>query len=64
MTIEALLLLEQRLVLFIGVAWLAPDARPVADSEHSGYAWWPPQPDRWPSEADGDVREMGLLLAS
>jgi len=64
LSVEALLCLEQRLVLFIGMAWLAEGATVVADSEHSGYAWWPPEPKLWPAEADGAVRQMGILLAS
>ena len=64
LTIEGLLCLEQRLVLFLGLAWLAADATVTPDDEHSGYAWWPPDPESWPPEADGPVREMGLMLAA
>jgi ADP-ribose pyrophosphatase YjhB (NUDIX family) len=64
LSVEALLCLEQRLVLFLGLAWLPANATVSPDDEHSGYAWWPPDPESWPPEADGAVREMGLMLAS
>jgi 8-oxo-dGTP diphosphatase len=64
LTIEALVCLEHRLVLFIGLAWLAAGEAVTQDSEHSGYAWWPADPRQWPAEADGEVREMGRMLAS
>jgi 8-oxo-dGTP diphosphatase len=64
LSVEALLCLEQRLVLFLGIAWLPAGAKVTADDEHSGHAWWPPDPQSWPPEADGAVREMGLMLVS
>lgn len=64
LSVEALLCLEQRLVLFLGLAWLPAGATVTPDDEHSGYAWWPSDPGSWPPEADGAVREMGLMLAS
>jgi ADP-ribose pyrophosphatase YjhB (NUDIX family) len=64
LTIEALVCLPQRLVLFVGIAWVPPDATVVYEAEHSGYAWWPSDPEQWPPEADGAVRDMGRLLAA
>jgi 8-oxo-dGTP pyrophosphatase MutT (NUDIX family) len=64
LTIEALVCLPQRLVLFVGSAWVPPDATVVYEAEHSGYAWWPSDPEQWPPEADGAVRDMGRLLAA
>jgi ADP-ribose pyrophosphatase YjhB (NUDIX family) len=63
LTVEALVCLPQRLIMFIGMAWLAEDDAVTPDSEHDDYAWWPREPERWPAEADGAVREMGKLLA-
>ena len=64
LSIEALVRLPSGLILLVGVAWLAPDAPEVRmDAEHDASAWWPPDPDSWPPEADGQVRAMGRLLA-
>jgi hypothetical protein len=30
----------------------------VPDAEHDELAWWPPNPDDWPDEAD---ERLGLL---
>ncbi len=53
---EALLRLQQKLVMFVGQAWLAEgvddEVRP--DEEHDEFAWWPREVDEWPAEA-GDV---------
>jgi 8-oxo-dGTP pyrophosphatase MutT (NUDIX family) len=64
LSVEALVCSEQNVVLFLGLAWLAPGATVTPEDEHSDYAWWPPDPQSWPPEADGAVRTMGLLLAS
>ena len=39
-------------------------AEPVPDAEHDEWAWWDPDPDRWPDYADDRVRLMGRLLAA
>ena len=62
LTIEALVCLAHRLVLFVGIAWVPADATVVFEAEHSSYAWWPSDPEQWPPEADGAVRDMGRLL--
>jgi hypothetical protein len=35
----------------------------VPDHEHDAFAWWPPEVERWPSEADEPLRRMAALLA-
>lgn len=64
LSVELLECLPQRLVMLVGVAWLARGSRVSPDHEHDAYAWWPPDPTRWPAEADGPVREIGVMLAS
>jgi 8-oxo-dGTP diphosphatase len=61
-TVEALVCLPQRLVLLLGMAWLAEAAEVVPDAEHDGFAWWPAEPDRWPAEADEPLRATAALL--
>jgi 8-oxo-dGTP pyrophosphatase MutT (NUDIX family) len=62
-TARALVCLPHRLVMFVGLAWLADGAEVVPDSEHDDFAWWPAAVDRWPEEADAGLRRMGSLLA-
>jgi 8-oxo-dGTP diphosphatase len=64
LTIEALVRLPSGLTGLVGVAWVPDAAEPVADAEHDEWAWWPPDPDRWPDEADAPLRNMARLLAS
>lgn len=61
--VEALVGLPSRVVLLVGQAWLAPDAVVSPDEEHDEYAWWPPEPGRWPAEADEPLRRMAAMLA-
>jgi 8-oxo-dGTP diphosphatase len=62
LSVEALVLLPQAMVMFIGQAWL-PDAVEVTrDAEHDAHAWWPRDPARWPDEADEPLRRMASLL--
>ncbi|HUB75736.1 MAG TPA: NUDIX domain-containing protein [Solirubrobacteraceae bacterium] len=63
-TVEALVCLPQRMILLVGMAWLAPGAEPVPDDEHDAHDWWPADPAAWPAAADGAVREMGAMLAA
>ena len=63
MTIEALVLLPSEVVLLVGQAWLAEGAAVQPDHEHDEFAWWPPEIDRWPEEADEPLRRMASLLA-
>ena len=61
---EALVLLPHRMVMFIGQAWVAADARVTMDHEHDAHAWWPPDPADWPAEADGPLRHTAAMLAA
>jgi 8-oxo-dGTP diphosphatase len=60
---EALVRLPHELVRFVGQAWLADGAEVTPDAEHDAHAWWPADPDAWPSEADEPLRRMAKLLA-
>jgi 8-oxo-dGTP diphosphatase len=62
MRVEALVLLPSELVLLIGQAWLPEGANVVPDHEHDTFAWWPPEIERWPAEADEPLRRMATLL--
>jgi 8-oxo-dGTP pyrophosphatase MutT (NUDIX family) len=64
LSVELLECLPQRLVMLVGMAWLSDGASVVPDDEHEDYAWWPPEPERWPAEADGAVRQIGAMLAA
>ena len=61
--VEALVELPQRLVMFVGQAWLSADAEVIADAEHDEFAWWPAEIDDWPAEAEERLRLMARLLA-
>ena len=61
--VEALLCLPNRLIMLVGQAWLPEGARVQRDAEHDAHAWWPPEPQAWPDEADPVLRRMAGLLA-
>jgi 8-oxo-dGTP diphosphatase len=61
--IEALVRLPSGVVLLVGQAWLAPGANVVPDAEHDAFAWWPPEIEQWPDDADEPLRQMASLLA-
>lgn len=63
MRIEALVQLPSEMVLLVGQAWLPDGATVAPDHEHDEFAWWPPDVDQWPQEADEPLRRMGALLA-
>lgn len=63
MSIEALVALPSGMAMLVGVATVADDAAPVPDDEHDEWAWWPPEPESWPDDADQRLRLMGTLLA-
>ena len=44
--------------MLIGQAWLAAGAEVTRDAEHDAHAWWPPEPEAWPDEADPVLRRM------
>jgi ADP-ribose pyrophosphatase YjhB (NUDIX family) len=60
--IEALVRLPSGMVLLVGQAWLSEGATVSPDAEHDEFAWWPPDVDEWPQEADEPLRRMGTLL--
>jgi len=62
-TIEALVRLPNGVVMLVGQATVPEDAEPVPDAEHDEFAWWPPDPESWPEEADWRLRRMGTLLS-
>lgn len=59
---EALVRLPQRMVMFVGQAWLADGAEVTPDHEHDRHAWWPAAVEDWPQEADEPLRRLALLL--
>jgi ADP-ribose pyrophosphatase YjhB (NUDIX family) len=63
LSVEALVQLPSELVLLVGQAWLPSGAEVAPDDEHDQFAWWPPDVQRWPQEADEPLRRMGALLA-
>jgi 8-oxo-dGTP diphosphatase len=63
LAVEALVSLPTGLVMLVGQAWLAAGAQVERDAEHDAHAWWPPEPETWPAEADPVLRHMATLLA-
>jgi 8-oxo-dGTP diphosphatase len=61
--IEALILLPSEVAMLVGQAWLADGATVSPDSEHDAYAWWPPDVEQWPAEADEPLRRVATMLA-
>jgi 8-oxo-dGTP pyrophosphatase MutT (NUDIX family) len=59
---EALVMLPERMVLFIGQAWLPENAEIVPDHEHDEWAWWPADVDLWPSDADMRLQAFARLV--
>jgi 8-oxo-dGTP diphosphatase len=62
LAVEALLSLDSGMVMLVGQAWLPPGADVERDAEHDAHAWWPPEPDAWPDEADLVLRRLATLL--
>ncbi|MGH2835662.1 MAG: NUDIX hydrolase [Solirubrobacteraceae bacterium] len=60
--VEALIRLDNGTVMFVGQAWLPHGANVSPDDEHDEFAWWPPEVDRWPDEADSPLRSIAALL--
>lgn len=61
--VEALIRIDNGMVMFVGQAWLPSGATVNPDHEHDEFAWWPAEIERWPSEADRPLRSIGALLA-
>ena len=62
-SVEVLLALPSGMVMLVGQAWLPEGAQVERDAEHDDHAWWPPEPDAWPDEADFVLRRLATLLA-
>ncbi|HTZ88022.1 MAG TPA: NUDIX hydrolase [Solirubrobacteraceae bacterium] len=61
---EALISLPQKMIMFVGQAWLAEGQEDAVqpDSEHDEYAWWPREIDHWPAEAGEALPRMARWL--
>lgn len=64
LSVEALVLLPNRLAMLVGQAYLPDGAQVVPDAEHDAFDWWPADVSRWPPQADAPLRRMATLLAS
>jgi 8-oxo-dGTP diphosphatase len=62
LAVEALIRTPNDSVMLVGQAWLAPGATVTPDAEHDAFAWWPPELERWPSEASSELYALGALL--
>jgi 8-oxo-dGTP diphosphatase len=62
---EALIRLPQKMVMFVGQAWIAAGQEQAVtpDDEHDEYAWWPRDIDDWPPEAGEALPRMARWLA-
>jgi 8-oxo-dGTP pyrophosphatase MutT (NUDIX family) len=62
---EALISLPQKLVMFVGQAWISADDEQAVtpDHEHDEYAWWPREIDDWPPEAGEALPRMARWLS-
>jgi 8-oxo-dGTP diphosphatase len=62
---EALISLPQKLVMFVGQAWIAAEDEQAVtpDHEHDEYAWWPREIDDWPPEAGEALPRMARWLS-
>src|SRR5262249_11621034 len=62
LTGEALIQRPSGPVMLVGQAWLSPGASVTPDAEHDEYAWWPAEPERWPTEADVPLRALSTIV--
>lgn len=60
---EALVRLPQRMIMFVGQAWLPEGAEVTPDHEHDEYAWWPAEIEDWPAQAEEPLRRMARWLS-
>jgi 8-oxo-dGTP diphosphatase len=62
---EALLRLPQKLIMFVGQAWLAEgdEGAVTPDPEHDEHAWWPREVSDWPPEAGEVLPRMASWLS-
>ncbi|HEX3434489.1 MAG TPA: NUDIX hydrolase [Solirubrobacteraceae bacterium] len=63
---EALISLPQKMVMFVGQAWIAAgeEQSVTPDHEHDAYDWWPADIDQWPAEAGDALPRMARWLES
>ena len=61
---EALICLPQKMIMFVGQAWIAEGAEDTVtpDAEHDEFAWWPAEIDEWPPEAGEALPRMARWL--
>ncbi len=62
---EALIRLPQKMIMFVGQAWIAEGAEDTVkpDAEHDEFAWWPAEIDAWPPEAGDALPRMARWLS-
>jgi ADP-ribose pyrophosphatase YjhB (NUDIX family) len=61
---EALIELPQRLIMFVGQAWLPAGAQVRPDAEHDAFEWWPAEIDDWPQQAEPPLPRMARMLSA
>jgi 8-oxo-dGTP diphosphatase len=61
---EALICLPQKMIMFVGQAWIPAGAEEQVrpDDEHDEFAWWPREIDEWPAEAGETLPRMARWL--
>jgi 8-oxo-dGTP diphosphatase len=64
LSVEALVGLPDGMAMLVGLATVADGADPLPDQEHDEWAWWPPDVEDWPADADPRLRLMARLLDS
>ena len=64
LSVEALVGLPNGIAMLVGLATVPAGAEAMPDHEHDSHAWWPPDPDDWPDEADERLRRMARSLAA
>jgi 8-oxo-dGTP pyrophosphatase MutT (NUDIX family) len=58
----SLVLLPSDLVMFVGIATLAPGAEVQRDPEHDAHEWWPADVDAWPAHAEPALRGLARAV--
>ncbi len=58
----SLVLLPNDLVMFVGIAWLAPGTEVDRDPEHDAHEWWPADVDAWPDHAEPTLRGLARAV--
>jgi 8-oxo-dGTP pyrophosphatase MutT (NUDIX family) len=64
LTVEALAVMPSGLAALIGVATVPAGSSAVPDAEHEEFAWWPADPEAWPSEADQRLKLLAHWLTA